>query len=1702
MATYASTSAAGPDVEIEYVALLAVCLIAESGDPALPQSAVPHRLSLKRRDGPEGFDDIIVEWQRDGGEGVTFIQSKRAFSVGDNAEFRALARALAEFHDTRDWTAAIVTGSLSPAVGDVQDILESARLSTSKAEFDIKWAAAGVLNDAKRLVLKGFSEATKGLAADAAWNAMRRLRLIEHDFTSPQSRDRQSAIDLLRYQLVVPSTAETGFAGLRSVLLGTDRLAPTFDRAMLLERVPSLAVQPIARLRQAIRQILKESSRAVQAISDRLEGTECTITLLRPDSWNTLVETIRKSNIVRLSGDAGCGKSCLLKRYAATFEGSALVLNERQIVARSWSEAATGWGAPVDSAEELVSMLASSGACLLAIDGADRMLLDHRRAFVLELFGAIAVSPLRERWSIVTSGRDFGQRDLIRDALREAGLEAGERVTVGPLDDADAAVLMKAFPNTKTLLSRSDLANLNRNPFMVQQLLASDEQPVTLTEIALADAWATRGARTSPVAPERDTVVAQLAAARVVAPTVVPSIGHLDPGGVTKLIEEGAAVRLSLRDGIVFAHDVFEDWALARELQRDWHRIAERLRAADEPLWWQRAVRLTAQMLLETGCDKEWYSLLCSLEQNDLDAAWGRLVLVAPLHSENAAALLPRIQPILLADDARLLGRLLESLRVAETRIQEGLLDSPLFAGMSEAERFRLIAQFKTPVWGPWITFMRWALPQWQTWPDALLPSLVELAEIWTQATEYTPNWASAEIASHVSKWLAMVEDYQHSDGQFRSYSEREKPFTLIIRYDSWEKLENTLRRILTMTVASAPQLVESYLERVTAKPRLRSARKWLLEHPHQLPAKLPGAWTAMMRAALLPLQRRFRDGPLGPSSCFDFPFDFNSAGIMGDSSLNPSSPLQAGWNQLFEHGADAALAMMHRLEMRAAVFWRNYAKRRDRRRPRPLVLHLSCGTIQLWGDENVYRWSRAILGPSALGSAYLALDNWLEKQLADGVQLADLLPRILQNNGLVATTAPIINAAAQHQNDYSTVSAIAPFLAAPRLWSYDIRRHLDDQSPTHRIAGVVGRYQHHIEATEAVWQRYRQREPLHHQLLAPFHLFADRDAKALLEDRRIGWRLEDFADYDDELADNAWRAAHEETLERFSSDADPESIVIEEGAEPNQFLVGIKPPEHRTAAVEAANREQSRARALSNLAIWAERSLNEGAVSEGHALATAIETLAALEGPEDAESVDMTGRFARAASAGVAAVIARFADVATIEKNAAWLQERLWFAVTRRRNQQEAMFLAPETVLMLDPQMLAAGGLAALASRGLMPEFEQAVAELATSELHSVAMSTLRSLDWKSRPDFAWRSAVAALDMCVFDSTADWLSARAKARGQLANIRRRQASVAHVVGRGKTRPPLLPPPPFRDIWRLSGRVWPPLRRLRVRAVQGLDWGRVKTLLEALKFEGLDKTAQTQLRDYLVGLADWAKNHREADERRYGYHDEFPHDLANTLAHQLGRLAAITGDGQSWKHINSLDYHHRDGDLVSRYLDEVARELVDSGRAPDDRFWSAWCPAAEWAMTLPLPMRRGDDWDYLGHAVEAAGFVGPYMTPLPPDWPHLDLLLPTIDSWVAKTASHPGAAKSMLAIGERMSVEQRERWLLQWLENYVALHGRDARFWMYAELADGAAGLLSLLDNRSETERKRVRRILAIMADAGSVSARELLPRFASGRQT
>lgn len=308
----------------------------------------------------------------------------------------------------------------------------------------------------------------------------------------------------------------------------------------------------------------------------------------------------------------------------------------------------------------------------------------------------------------------------------------------------------------------------------------------------------------------------------------------------------------------------------------------------------------------------------------------------------------------------------------------------------------------------------------------------------------------------------------------------------------------------------------------------------------------------------------------------------------------------------------------------------------------------------------------------------------------------------------------------------------------------------------------------------------------------------------------------------------------------------------------------------------------------MSELAAWAERSLEAGETLSAFEIPDAIKLLNKLELEGDLERPDFSGRMIQAASAGVAAVLARFGSSDLIESHIDWTRERLLGAISRQRSSEESQFLTPGSLMSFDPQTMAAGGVSALVSRGFLMDIDATVAELSTHQLHAVCSATLRGLDWEQRPEFAWRCLVAALDNCVFDSGYDWETDRRKRRAEKINIKRQKNAVKLATGRSRNRGPVLPPKPYRTRWVRSKKVWPPAVRVKLREQRYFHWGKLKTLLEAVPYAAVGKPEREYLFKYFEGLTEWARFIR--DEDGYPTHLErwtfADHGVTNTQGHQ------------------------------------------------------------------------------------------------------------------------------------------------------------------------------------------------------------------------
>lgn len=1448
-----------------------------------------------------------------------------------------------------------------------------------------------------------------------------------------------------------------------------------------------------------LERVAEAAASALESIEDCLRRGEERLHLPRSDIVARASTYMAEHNIVRLTGEGGGGKSVILKRLAREHSGPMFLLKDNRVRAGSLSEYLVQIGIDGTPAE-LFKRLGRGGNLLILVDGADRLLLSERRGVVTDLL-SLAADPLTGgMWKMVTSARPYQDRDLVLSALDEAGISGSAALAIEAIEREDCDAVAQAFPAFASLLRRDDLAQQNRRLFLLRELLKLDVPPEgRITEMDLAGRWANAEQSDAGLTARRTKALSQMGRSLVEHPARAPSAATFDPEGMRCLLSEGTLVSDSRADALTLAFDVHEDWIIARGLMSDCDRLVERLRASGEPLWWLRAVRLLGQTCLEQGQLDRWRSVLAALEADvDIDPVWGRAWIVAPLYSEACDAILADLRPALEADGFRLLRRLLDTLIVSETRLDEALLQSPRLAHLSESQRYAIASYAKQPVWRSWVPFLDWSLSKWDDWPRELISQLSEIARIFCRATLNIPNAHSQTIARTIRPWLDEIEECQHLLG----WEDRRDPFGIDLPdRDAWKLIEEKLRESLISCVQSDARSVDDYLARLASNRSLSSPRRKLLKLPRFLPNKFPDMWAKLCACHYLPPRRRSRDSQsiLG-RELFSL-YDAHNAGLPDSQTCYPSSPSRAGFLELFEADEKLALDLFHRIERRASVFWRWYGRCHDGERPLTLKLQIGGRSIPLWGDETVYRWSRAGLGSNILGSMYLALDEWLHRQASSGRDVGELIGLALQPNGLVATAALCVSLLKAHVNTPGAIDLAAPFLGTPRFWNYDIRKHIDDQQPTHRISFSLSERDDHFDQVEAIFERHKAQIPMSHMLMLPFRLKANATAQHEFDAMRSLWSLQHLAEDERQLADPSWVSASEDRLTRILSDSDQNQVEISYNEADQRIEAHINPPSEQVEAIEAAEENGRRMGQVNRLAMWVVHSRENGSIEEGLTLEEAI-GLADQITTEPPDDTDESGfglgrKMTRFAIVGTAAVVVAFANASLRDERLDWVRERLLAGSENWRSPAEESFTIDEALLSFDAQEVGAWGLAAYACRQRDTDVEQRVLELSVDRLHGIQKAVLDGLLWDENPDLARRVAFAALDVCVSDIGHFWLQgSQKKAARRMA--RRRSKIIKRASGLcPASRAPDLPPAPYRPQWILGRKWYHPPRRIRLISSVVLDWGRVAEILPRLDWRHL--TSETAARDafatYLKGLVEWTRSYAESDDaRRHDRH--YPYEWAGKMAREVGRFAAFHGDGGLWTSLSSFKERDHARGLIGDYLEAIAHELMVSARRPDTRFWSAWRPAAEWVMATAVPSRQSN-YDSLDNCVEAAGLVGPWSTPIPPEWPHLADLLDWIDSWQEATLHLRRAAWLSLRVVERMSLDQRASVYTRWLGRLVQKHGHNPKFWQYDDLGERAAALAKPLANHANCDRPELRRILAIIADSGSNSALAIVPLFA-----
>ncbi len=1011
-------------------------MLARAEPRGLPGTSI-ERVEFQRASEGHPLDDVIVHAHDGQAAAVLEIQVKLGITFApQDTVFKAVVDQIAEASqkpefDTSRYNLAIATSRSSKKIGGpYQDVLTWARQIGDAATFATRIERKGSANIDMRCFVHTFKAhlGNAGVSTDDenVWRLLRRLHILVFDFTAPGSASKELALE--RAVSVLRSNDASRGSELWSVLIDTaiETAASGGDRnretltGELARR--SFRLSGERRFRSA-RAAIAEASRLTLNDIDDCVGD---VMLMRHAQVAKVREALERGRYVEIRGDAGVGKSGVLKHFARQIqdETKILVLSPTRTLPGGWL-AMRGNLSFDGSARELLSDMACGGATIVFIDNLDYFSKD-KQGTVQDLVREASEIPGVS--VVVTARRDFGKDEqnwLPKEALSHLGYATP--VVIQELDDAEVDELRSLAPSLNPLLSESHPArDVTRNLFRLNRLANfGGDEPVPRTEFEMAQKWwlSADGCKDA-THRERRRLLKKLAG---------EAISQVDPfdvsdelASVVDVLVDSETLRDLGGDKVTFHHDVLREWAIANLLYDDLSLISSLHLQHPAPPALARGIELTARAALELDAySADWQSLLKSLSGDVIHGSWRRAVLLTLVRSERAGDLLQYASAYLFSDNAFVLRELIRTVIAVEVKPINSLLTA---LGLDPDT---ILADLSIPAAPSWFRLINWLLMLGDALPNVAIPDVVNLYATWLP----TQRPLSPRILDSLYSWLTEIESARED----RRLKDFRTPFDGEI--EQLDILEVDLRTYFLVFSDRVPKLAAQYLQELGQRSRSKEEKFGVVQYSRNLAQAAPHELAELTLAVLIP-------GP-DPDDRY-YPRKYRRPFDWHDSKFLPASPAQGPFLALLTHAPAEGKRVVDRLVEHAVSF---HTEGRD---PGDDTIEIELnGGLRRFPWRRTYTWSREGGSDSyCITSALMALEAWAHDRIVEGEDFEIVLADVLGPPGApVAYLLVVVDLILSHWPK-SRVTAI-PFLASPELLCIDHQRFARDNLEVPDIFGI-----------------------------------------------------------------------------------------------------------------------------------------------------------------------------------------------------------------------------------------------------------------------------------------------------------------------------------------------------------------------------------------------------------------------------------------------------------------------------------------------------------------------------------------------------------------------------------------------------------------------------------------------------------------------
>lgn len=1024
----ASTGPAGARFEGQVGAHYLLTMLAHAEPRGLPGSTTD-RVEFQR--GEDGFplDDVVIHAHENasGSAATLQIQVKRSiqFSSSD-AVFKKvvgqIAKVIAEpdFWTRRNELAIATAGSSRKIDGAYQDVLRWARqLGSAKAFFERLNRSGTASNDMRTFVGTLRAHLRDAGAAhddETVWKVLGRLQILIFDYTAVGSAaeelSRERAVRVLPPEDATSASSLWGALTDLSVEIAAD--GGDRDRARLVADLgkKSIRVAGSRRFTDVRAAVAEASTQALADMIDQIGGT----VLARPERVVAVNEARDQGRYLEIRGDAGVGKSGLLKHFAELFatEGRIVVLSPGRIQPRGWSamRAVLGFDG---TARDLLGDLASDGGAGLFIDNLDSFTEDERRT-VNDLLRAASEVP--GTTVIVTARRNFGVYEPSwLDAKAIEALVSAPPMVIEELSEAEVTELSEAEPRLAGLLADSHPARaVVRNLYRLSRLAAHPTSaPTPTTELDMAVQWWTSADGERDAKHRERARLLRSLAEMALGGGFVLDVKDEPPGPIDALIQSETLRDLGA-DKVTFRHDVLRQWAIGNLLAADDTTIDKLPLDKPASAIQARGVELAAHFALARQPNGDrWAAMLDHLSKKGIHGSWRRAALLGLVHSEAAVVLLGRESTRLLDNNAALLRELVRTVMAVDTEPASQLL---VRLGVNPAQ---IPTGMFVPTGTSWVHLLVWLLKLGAKVPVQALGDVVEFYTNWMLGNfGHDPITPHLVTALHV--WLVKFE----GDGSHVGYRQE-------------NGLVEKMRTGFLLFANKRPDLAADYVNRVRSYEYDRGVVSSIMKFRGTLAHAAPKELAALTAEKLIAKAKEDgshpgQDDAPHPGRDHEGPFEFL------DHEFIPAAPAQGPFLDLLTHAPGEGLELIRKLAAHAIQF---RVHGRDSGEDGLRIPFDDGERFFPWARS--YRWSRGEGNDYAVTSGLMALESWAHQRIESGDDLDAVLKDVLGPPGTPAAFLLVaVDLVISHWP--KSRGAAVPFLACPELVSLDRDRQGADQ--------------------------------------------------------------------------------------------------------------------------------------------------------------------------------------------------------------------------------------------------------------------------------------------------------------------------------------------------------------------------------------------------------------------------------------------------------------------------------------------------------------------------------------------------------------------------------------------------------------------------------------------------------------------------------